>query len=58
MHKTEYKEIKDFTFCSYRKCEHTECLRHNCNTPYNTIVYRSDKFKPDKNGDCKDMVIL
>ena len=55
MHKTEYKEIKEFTFCSYRKCKYTECLRHNCNTPYNVIINRS-KFKPDKNGKCKDMV--
>ena len=57
MHKEGYQEIKDFIFCANRMCEHTECLRHNCNTPYNTIIHRSDKFKPDKDGNCKDMVI-
>lgn len=57
MRRESYEEIKDFLFCDNRKCEHLECLRHNVNTPFNVIVHISKKFKVDKNGDCKDMVI-
>ena len=34
----------------------TECLRHNVNTPWNILIYRKD-FKPDKDWNCKDMIL-
>lgn len=56
------KKIKDrsqpehFTYCGVRKCIHTECLRHHINTPWDVLIYRKD-FKPDKDWNCKDMVL-
>ena len=48
------EEIKtnEFVYCSQRKCIHTECLRHNINTPYNVLIHRKD-FMPDKDWNCK-----
>lgn len=45
-----------FTYCSQRKCIHEECLRHNVNTPWNVLIYRSN-FSPDKDWNCKDIVL-
>ena len=45
-----------FVYCSQRKCPHTECLRHNVNTPWDVLVYRN-KFDPDKEWNCKDIVL-
>ena len=45
-----------FTYCSQRNCPHTECLRHNVNTPWNVMFYRAN-FNPDENWNCKDMVL-
>ena len=45
-----------FVYCSQRKCPHEECLRHNVNTPWDVLIYRSD-FKPDKDWNCKDIVL-
>lgn len=28
------QESKEFVYCGLRKCPHTECLRHNTNTPF------------------------
>lgn len=50
------KEEKPMVYCSLRKCPHTECLRHNCNIPYDVVILR-DKFKPDKEWNCKDMIM-
>lgn len=44
------KEIKDFVFCKNRKCPHTECFRHNANTPFNIVVTRVS-FE-EKKGKC------
>ncbi len=46
----------EFIYCSWRHCPHRACLRHNVNTPFNVIIYRR-MFNPDKNWNCKDMVI-
>ena len=46
----------DFIYCSQRHCPHRACLRHNINTPFNVIIYRR-MFNPDKDWNCKDMVI-
>lgn len=48
-------QFEHFTYCSTRECIHTECLRHNVNTPWNVLIYRK-KYKLDKDGNCKDMV--
>ena len=45
-----------FTYCGQRNCPHTECLRHNVNTPWNVMFYRVN-FNPDENWNCKDMVL-
>lgn len=45
------EEIKDFKFCKDLKCAEIECARHNCNTPYNIIITRTE-FK-NKNGKCE-----
>lgn len=50
------KSTKDnFIYCGNLKCKHTDCARHDRNTPWNEVVKR-DKFEPDKNGDCKEYV--
>lgn len=57
MHKKLKEIVNDhFTYCGNRNCKHRECLRHNVNTPWNVLIYRSN-FETDKNGNCKDMVI-
>ena len=45
-----------FTYCGQRNCPHTECLRHNVNTPWNVMFYRAN-FNHDENWNCKDMVL-
>ena len=45
-----------FVYCSQRKCIHTECLRHNVNTPWDVLIYRNN-FNPDKDWNCKDIVL-
>ena len=52
------EEIKtnEFVYCSQRKCPREECLRHNVNTPWDVLIYRSD-FNPDKDWNCKDIVL-
>ena len=45
-----------FTYCGQRNCPHTECLRHNVNSPWNVMFYRSN-FNPGKDWNCKDMVL-
>ena len=55
MPKNNKKEEK-FVYCGCRKCPHTECLRHNVNTPWNTII-TVRKFNPDKDWNCKDMEV-
>ena len=47
---------KDIVYCGLRKCIHIECARHNVNTPWNILIYRKD-FKPDKDWNCKDMIL-
>ena len=48
------EEIKtnEFVYCSQRKGIHTECLRHNINTPVDVLIPRKD-FMPDKDWNCK-----
>jgi hypothetical protein len=48
------KEEK-FIYCSFRNCPYIDCLRHDRNIPFNTLILR-DNFKPDKNGNCRDKV--
>ena len=50
------KELKEFVYCGLRKCIHTECLRHNVNTPFNVLILRRN-FNPDKDWNCKDMEV-
>lgn len=50
------KESKEFVYCGLRKCIHTECLRHNVNTPFNVLILRRN-FNPDKDWNCKDMEV-
>ena len=50
------KEPKGFIYCGLRKCIHTECLRHNVNTPFNVLILRRN-FNPDKDWNCKDMEV-
>ena len=50
------KQEEKFIYCSLRHCPNIQCLRHNKNTPYNVLITR-DTFKPDKEWNCKDMVI-
>ena len=50
------KQEEKFVYCSLRKCPNTNCLRHHMYIPYNVLITR-DIFKPDKNWNCKDMVI-
>ena len=45
----------EFVYCGWRKCPHTDCLRHNVNTPFNVMILRR-KFNPDKDWNCKDIV--
>ncbi len=48
------KEVtQEFIYCSLRKCPHTECLRHNANTPWNVLILRR-RYNPDKDWNCKD----
>lgn len=44
----------DYTFCDYRECECTDCLRHKVNTPFNTLISMSNfkDFKNNKTGKC------
>lgn len=54
--KVENNDQSDhFTYCNVRACNHTECLRHNVNTPWNVLIYRKE-YKLDKDGNCKDIV--
>lgn len=46
---------KDFVYCGNRKCSHTECLRHNTNTPWNMLIKR-ENFQLDKNNNCKHII--
>lgn len=48
-------QSEHFTYCGVRECIHTECLRHNINTPWDVLIYRKD-YSPDKNWNCKDIV--
>ena len=48
--------INEFVYCGLRKCIHTECLRHNINTPFNMLILRRN-FNPDKDWNCKDMEV-
>ena len=50
------QESKEFVYCGLRKCPHTECLRHNTNTPFNVLILRKN-FNPDKEWNCKDMEV-
>lgn len=45
----------DFLYCANLKCEHHDCLRHNCNTPWNVMIVRR-KFQMNKDGGCKDKI--
>ena len=45
-----------FIYCHHLKCPHTECLRHNVNAPFNVILYFR-KFNPDKDWNCKDLLL-
>lgn len=45
-----------FVYCGQRKCPHTECLRHNQNTPFNVLIFRRN-FNPDNDCNCKDIVL-
>lgn len=47
----------EFIYCGWRKCPNTQCLRHNVNTPYGVLILQSKDFKPDREWNCKDMVI-
>lgn len=47
---------KEFVYCGLRKCIHTECLRHNVNTPFDILILRRN-FNPDKDWNCKDMEV-
>ena len=49
------KESKEFIYCGLMKCIHTECLRHNVNTPFNVLILRRN-FTPDKDWNCKDIL--
>ena len=49
-------DSNEFVYCGLIKCIHTECLRHNVNTPYNKIILRR-KFNPDKDWNCEDMEV-
>lgn len=49
-------ETDKFIYCGLRKCIHTECLRHNVNTPFGVVIYRRD-FNPDKDWNCKDLEV-
>lgn len=50
------KKTDEFVYCSIRKCPHNECLRHNVNIPFDKLILR-DNFNPDKNWNCKEMVL-
>lgn len=50
------QESKEFVYCGLRKCPHTECLRHNTNTPFNVLILRRN-FNPNKEWNCKDMEV-
>lgn len=59
MRKKLNKEVdnnKEFVYCSLRKCPHIECLRHNINIPFDILILR-DTFNPDKEWNCKDIVL-
>lgn len=47
--------IKDIIYCSRQKCIHTNCIRHNTNTPFNVLIKRKD-FCPDKDWNCKGLL--
>lgn len=46
----------ELVYCGLRKCPHVECIRHDKNIPFNKLV-RRDKFNPDKEWNCKDMML-
>ena len=46
----------EFVYCGLRNCIHTECLRHNVNTPFDVLILRRN-FNPDKDWNCKDMEV-
>ena len=47
---------KEYPYCSNRKCEDFECIRHRNYIPWYEMIWRED-YKPDKNGKCKDKLI-
>ena len=49
-------DSNEFIYCGLRKCPHTECLRHNVNTPFNVLILRRN-FTPDKDWNCMDMEV-
>lgn len=49
-------DTNEFVYCGWRNCIHTECLRHNVNTPFGVVIHRKD-FNPDKDWNCKDMEV-
>lgn len=49
-------KTEELIYCSQRHCPHLECLRHDKNIPFNVLILR-DKFKPDKNWNCKDIIL-
>lgn len=51
----EKSNKEKFVYCGIRKCPHTECLRHNKNTPFDRLICR-DNFNPDKDWNCKEMI--
>lgn len=53
---TANKNLNEFIYCGLRKCPHVECLRHDKNIPFDKLV-RRDNFKPDKEWNCKDIVV-
>ena len=50
------KSSEEFVYCGLRKCPHTECLRHNTNTPFNVLINRKN-VKQKKKKNCKDMEV-
>ena len=46
----------EFIYCGNRKCPHTECLRHNVNTPYDVLILRRNFDVDKKEYHCKFIV--
>lgn len=43
-------------YCSNRNCSHLECVRHDKNIPYNTLIKR-ENYKLNKDGSCSNMLL-